>query len=84
MIAALVLALGLISVTAGPARRLLAGRPGAARRRPRTATVAVVAVAAAALVALALYRLMARARGLNLGVGWATVGITFGATAAAA
>jgi hypothetical protein len=43
-----------------------------------------VAVAAAALVALALYRLMARTRGLNLGVGWATVGIAFGATAAAA
>ena len=84
VIAALVLALGLISVAAGPAQQLLAGHPGAARRRPRAATVAVVAVAAAALVALALYRLMARTRGLNLGVGWATVGIAFGATAAAA
>ena len=84
VIAALVLALGLISVAAGPAQQLLAGHPGAARRRPRTATVAVVAVAAAALVALALYRLMARTRGLDLGVGWATVGIAFGATAAAA
>jgi hypothetical protein len=84
VIAALVLALGLISVAVGPAQQLLAGHPGAARRRPRAATVAVVAVAAAALVALALYRLMARTRGLNLGVGWATVGIAFGATAAAA
>ena len=44
----------------------------------------MVAVAAAALVALALYRLMARTTGLNLGVGWATVGIAFGATAAVA
>jgi len=84
VIAALVLAFGLISVVAGPAQQLLAGHPGFPRRRPRAATVAVVAVAAAALVALALYRLMARTSGLNLGVGWATVGIAFGATAAAA
>jgi transglutaminase-like putative cysteine protease len=84
VIAALVLALGLISVVAGPSQRLLSGHPGVLRRRPRTATVAVVGVAAAALVALALYRLMARTSGLNLGVGWATVGIAFGATAAAA
>jgi transglutaminase-like putative cysteine protease len=84
VIAALVLAFGLISVAAGPAQQLLAGHPGLSRRRPRAATVAVVAVAAAALVALALYRLMARTSGLNLGVGWATVGIAFGATAAVA
>ena len=84
VIAALVLALGLISVVAGPSQRLLSGHPGVLRRRPRTATVAVVGVAAAALVALALYRLMARTSGLNLGAGWATVGIAFGATAAAA
>jgi transglutaminase-like putative cysteine protease len=84
VIAALVLAFGLISVVAGPAQQLLAGHPGVSRRRPRTATVAVVAVAAAALVALALYRLLSRTSGLNLGVGWATVGIAFGATAAVA
>jgi transglutaminase-like putative cysteine protease len=84
VIAALVLAFGLISVVAGPAQQLLTGHPGVSRRRPRTATVAVVAVAAAALVALALYRLMARTSGLNLGVGWATVGIAFGATVAVA
>jgi hypothetical protein len=84
VIAALVLAFGLISVAAGPAQQLLAGHPAVSRRRPRAPTVAVVGVAAAALVALALYRLMARTSGLNLGVGWATVGITFGATAAAA
>jgi hypothetical protein len=84
VIAALVLALGLISVVAGPSQHLLAGHPGALRRRPRTATVAIVGVAAAALVALALYRLLARTSGLNLGVGWAMVGIAFGATAAVA
>src|SRR5690348_13392081 len=84
VIAALVLAFGLISVAAGPAQQLLAGHPVVSRRRPRAPTVAVVGVAAAALVALALYRLMARTSGLNLGVGWATVGIAFGATAAVA
>ena len=84
VIAALVLVLGLISVVAGPTQQLLTGHPGVSRRRPRAATAAVVAVAAAALVALALYRLMARTTGLNIGVGWATVGIAFGATAAVA
>jgi len=84
VIAALVLALGLVSVVAGPTAQLLTVHPGVSRRRPRAATVAVVAAAAAALVALALYRLMARTAGLNIGVGWVTVGIAFGATAAAA
>jgi Transglutaminase-like superfamily len=84
VIAALVLALGLISVVAGPSQPALSGHPGVSRRRPRAATAVVVAVAAAALVALALYRLMARTTGLNIGIGWATVGIAFGATAAAA
>jgi transglutaminase-like putative cysteine protease len=84
VIAALVLAFGLISVAAGPAQQLLGGHPGFSRRRPHAATVAVVGVAVAALVALALYRLMARTSGLNLGVGWATVGIAFGTTAAVA
>ena len=85
MIAALVLALALIAIVAPPAQRGLAGQPDAVRRRrPFPATAALVIVVAAALVALALYRLMARTRGLNLGVGWATVGIAFGATAAVA
>jgi hypothetical protein len=84
VIAALVLALGLISVAAGPTQQLLTGHSGVSRRRPRAATAAVVVIAAAALVALALYRLMARTTGLNIGVGWATVGIAFGATAAVA
>src|ERR1700750_1562609 len=84
VIAALVLALGLISVVAGPSQHLLAGHPGVLRRRPRTATVAIGGAPGAARVALALYRRLARTSGLNLGVGWATVGIAFGATAAVA
>jgi hypothetical protein len=39
----------------------------------------VVAIVAAGVVALALYRLMSRTTGLDLGTGWATVGIAFGA-----
>jgi transglutaminase-like putative cysteine protease len=83
VIAALVMAFALVAIVAPPAQRAMAGHPDFARR-PRTATAAVVAVAGAALVALALYRLMSRTTGLNLGVGWATVGIAFGATAAVA
>jgi transglutaminase-like putative cysteine protease len=84
VVAALVMASALIAIVAPPAQRAMAGHPDFARRRPRTATAGVVAVAGAALVALALYRLMSRTAGLNLGVGWATVGIAFGATAAVA
>ncbi len=83
VIAALVLALALITIVVPPAQRAPAGHPDATRRRrPVTATAAIVVVGAAALVALSLYRLMARTAGLNLGVGWATVGIVFGVTAA--
>ena len=42
-------------------------------------TSVALVVAAAAIVALALYRLLAHTSGLNLGAGWATVGIAFGA-----
>jgi transglutaminase-like putative cysteine protease len=84
VIAALVLAFALVAIVAPPLQRL-AGQPEAVRRRrPHAATATFGIVAAAALVALALYRLMARTAGLNLGVGWATVGIAFGATAAVA
>ena len=79
------LAFGLITTLAPPARRGHAAHQETPRRRhPLTATTAVAAATAAALVALALYRLMARTAGLNLGTGWATVGTAFAATAAAA
>ena len=65
---------------AGPGRPSGRHPPAPAPGRDRRRVVA----AAAALVALALYRLLARTSGLNLGVGWATVGIAFGATAAVA
>ncbi len=85
VIAALVLAFGLITILAPAARRGPSDRPQPPRRpMPLTATTAVAATAATALVALALYRLMARTQGLNLGTGWATVGIAFAATAATA
>jgi transglutaminase-like putative cysteine protease len=84
VIAALVLAFALVAIVAPPIQRV-AGQPDIIRRRrPHAATAVAGILAAAGLVALALYRLMARATGLNLGVGWATVGIAFGATAAAA
>jgi transglutaminase-like putative cysteine protease len=82
VIAALVLAFALVAIVAPPIQRV-AGQPDIIRRRrPHAATAVAGIVAAAGLVALALYRLMARATGLDLGVGWATVGIAFGATAA--
>lgn len=84
VIAALVLAFALVAIVAPPVQRL-AGQPDVIRRRrPHAPTAVAGIVAAAGLVALALYRLMARTAGLNLGIGWATVGIAFGATAAAA
>jgi hypothetical protein len=85
VIAAIALAFGLIAIAAPPAQRALSAHSEAPRRRkPLTATTAVAAAAAAALAALALYRLLSRTKGLNLGAGWATVGIAFGAAAAAA
>jgi transglutaminase-like putative cysteine protease len=84
VIAALVLAFALVAIVAPPAQRV-AGQLEAVRwRRPHAATALVGIGIAAALVALALYRLLARTAGLNLGVGWAAVGIAFGATAAVA
>ena len=84
VIAALVFAFALITLIAPSARRAHAAHPRTPRRKPLTAATAIAAIAAAALVALALYRLMARTAGLNLGTGWATIGIAFAATAAAA
>ena len=78
------MAFALVAIVAPPIQRA-AGQPDAVRlRRPHAATAVLQIGVAAALVALALYRLMARTTGLDLGVGWATVGIAFGATAAAA
>ena len=81
--AALVLALGLITLITPPARQTPAAQPETRRRRPPATTTAVAAAAATALVALALYRLMTRTPGVNLGAGWATIGIAFAATAGA-
>ena len=77
------LACAVIAMVAPPAQRALSSGPAAARRRPVTGTSLVLVTAAAALVALALYRLLSRTAGLDLGAGWATVGIAFAAAGAA-
>jgi transglutaminase-like putative cysteine protease len=85
VIAAIALACGVIAMVAPPAQRTLAHSPGPARRRrPVSATSAVLVAVAAALIALALYRLLSGTSGLRLDVGWAVVGIAFGAAAAVA
>jgi len=85
VIAAIVLGFGLVAVVAPPLRRASAAQPAEVirRRMPLSSAIAIFA-AAGALTALALYRLLSRTAGLNLTSGWATVGIVFGATAAAA
>ena len=89
VIAAIVLAGAVITMIAPPALRTL---PSAAttptsparRRKPVTGTSITLAAAAAALVALVLFRLLSRTSGLNLGAGWADIGIAFGIAAAVA
>jgi hypothetical protein len=86
IIAAIVLACGIIAMLAPPAQRALSstGSGPARRRRPVSVTSVSLVAAAAALIALALYRLLSRTSSLNLGAGWATVGLAFGAAAAVA
>ncbi len=86
VIAAILLACGIIAMLAPPAQRALssAGTGPARRRRPVSVTSVSLVAAAAALVALALYRLLSRPSGLDLGAGWATVGLAFGAVVAVA
>jgi hypothetical protein len=82
VIAAMVLASGVISIVAPPAQRTLSAHPAEAGRRRRPAGSVILVAAAAALFALALYRLLSHTSRLNLGAGWATVGIAFGAAGA--
>jgi transglutaminase-like putative cysteine protease len=82
VIAAIVLASGVISMVAPPAQRILSAHPAEAGRRRRPAGSVILVAAAAALFALALYRLLSHTSRLNLGAGWATVGIAFGAAGA--
>jgi transglutaminase-like putative cysteine protease len=87
IIAAIALACGVIAIVAPPAHRALLSHNldavGSRRRRPVSLTSVVLVLAAAAIVALALYRLLSHTSGLDLGAGWATVGIAFGAAGAA-
>jgi hypothetical protein len=81
VVAAIALACGVIAILAPPTQRVQSSRPadGVRRRRPATLAAALLVTAAGAL---ALYRLLAHASSLNLGAGWATVGIAFGAACA--
>jgi transglutaminase-like putative cysteine protease len=84
VLAAMALACGVIALVAPPAQRALsshaAGTPG--RRRPVSLAAGLVVIAA--IVALALYRVLSRTSGLDLRVGWATVGIAFALACAVA
>jgi transglutaminase-like putative cysteine protease len=84
ILAAIALAWGVIALVAPPAHRALSAHASDAtrRRRPLTPASVVLVLVAAAIIALALYRLLAHTSGLNLGAGWATVGIAFGAACA--
>ncbi|HZR48880.1 MAG TPA: DUF3488 and transglutaminase-like domain-containing protein [Streptosporangiaceae bacterium] len=80
VLAAIALAGGVIALAAPGALRALSARPDAPRQRNGLSVgVAVAAILACGVVAILLYRLMSRTAGLNLGTGWATVGIAFGA-----
>ena len=86
IIAAIVLACGIIAMLAPPAQWALpsAGPGPARRRRPVSVTSVSLVAAAAVLIALALYRLLSRTAGLDLGARWATVGLAFGVAIAVA
>jgi hypothetical protein len=84
VIAAIALACGVIAVAAPPAHRAVSSHQADAARqhRPVTLTTALLVAAAAVIVGLALYRVLSHTSGLDLRVGWATVGIAFGAACA--
>ncbi|HUB21710.1 MAG TPA: DUF3488 and transglutaminase-like domain-containing protein [Streptosporangiaceae bacterium] len=84
VLAAMALVGGVIAIVAPPAHRSLTAHAAdqAGRRRPLSLASALLVVVAAAIVALALYRLLSHTSGLDLGAGWATVGIAFGAACA--
>jgi transglutaminase-like putative cysteine protease len=78
VVTAMALACGVIAIVA---RRVPSSRPADGARRGNPATLAAALLLTAAAV-LAGYRLLARASSLNLGAGWATAGIAFGAACA--
>jgi transglutaminase-like putative cysteine protease len=84
IVAAIALASGVIAMVAPPAHRVLSAHtPDAARRRRAVSLASAgLVLAALAIVALALYRLLAHSSGPDLGAGWATVAIAFGAAGA--
>ncbi|HEY1623515.1 MAG TPA: DUF3488 and transglutaminase-like domain-containing protein [Streptosporangiaceae bacterium] len=76
---------GSVIAAAVPARhRVLAARHNTAPRQRVSPTTALAVLAIAGVIALALYRVLSHTKGLDLGSGWATVGIAFGAACAVA
>ena len=78
VLAALGLVCGLISMLAPAGQRALAARPHAGPRQRVSLGSVLGVLVVAGVVALALYRVLSHTKGLNLGSGWATVGIAFG------
>jgi transglutaminase-like putative cysteine protease len=83
VLAAIGLAFGVIAMVAPAGHRALASRPNLGPRQRVTLSAVVTVLALAGVVALALYRVLAHTKGLDLGSGWATVGIAFGAAGVA-
>jgi transglutaminase-like putative cysteine protease len=83
VVAAIGLAFGIIALVAPARQRALATRPNMGPRQRISLGTVLAVLLGAGVVALALYRVLAHTKGLDLGAGWATVGIAFGAACAA-
>jgi transglutaminase-like putative cysteine protease len=84
VLAALGLVCGLISLLAPAGQRALAARPHTGTRQRVSIGTLLGALIAAGVVVLALYRVLSHTKGLDLGSGWATVGLAFGSAFGAA
>jgi transglutaminase-like putative cysteine protease len=84
VLAAVGLACLVVARLAPAGQRALAARPNPGPRQRVSAGAVLAVLAVAGVVALALYRVLSRTKGLNLGSGWETVGIAFGAACGAA
>jgi transglutaminase-like putative cysteine protease len=79
ILAALALACGIIAMVAPLGHRALSGRQDdRGRRRRPNASPLLLMVIGGGVVAFTLDRVITRTSGLNVGSGWATVGIAFG------
>jgi transglutaminase-like putative cysteine protease len=84
VLAALGVICWLISILAPAGHRALAARQAAGPRERVSLGTVLGALIGAGVVVLALYRVLSHTKGLDLGHGWATVGIAFGSAFGAA